>query len=144
MNEAQPIPFKPEVARPAGRRLCPFPDMHVSVPIHMPITTAQMENVRLGWIPEDMSDRWFIYVDEGNVAHIHRGGTGYCVYRVNFAPHQDGWAAVQLDANRDSEQYSNVDIERDVQTVKTLIQDYLMRNRSPSVPNFIPGIGRQN
>lgn len=129
MNKTPPTVSKPAIASPEGLQLSPLPELHVSVHIHIPITTAEMENVRLGLIPEDMNDRWFIYVDENDVAYIHRSWTGFCIYKIILAPQQEGWAAVYMAANRNPDEYKNVNIELDKEMVKTLLLQHLVRNR---------------
>lgn len=137
MNKTPPTISKPVIASPEGLQLPSLPDLHVSVHIYIPITTAEMENVRLGWIPEEMDERWFIYVDEKDVAYIHRSWTGFCIYKIDFAPQQEGWAAVRMTANRNPEEYTNVNIEKDKDMVKTLLLQYLARKRPKPMARLI-------
>lgn len=129
MTKSFPTTLHLLLAHPERFRLTPMPESHVNTQIHFPVTEKEMDNVRLGWMPEDMSDRWFIYVDENDVAHMHRSWTGFCVFKVQFEYLQEGWAATRMTASRNPDEYKNIDIERDKEYVKELIFHLLAINR---------------
>lgn len=137
MNKTPPTVSRPVIASPEGLQLPPLPDLHASLDIHIPITTTEMENVRRGHIPEEMDDRWFIYVDENDTAHIHRSWTGFCIYKIKFKPQKEGWAAVHMAANRNPEEYTNTNIEHDKDMVKNLLLQHLVRNRQNPMERLI-------
>jgi hypothetical protein len=63
----------------------------------------EYQRLACGHIPESQDDRWFVYV-EGDVAHIHRSWTGFCIFEVELTPSGDGYEVAAAWANRDPEQ----------------------------------------
>jgi hypothetical protein len=57
-----------------------------------------------GLVPESQDDRWFVYVDDGHVVHIHRSWSGDCIYEVELTPSGSGYDIAHAWANRDPEQ----------------------------------------
>jgi hypothetical protein len=43
----------------------------------------EFKKISLGLIPQEMEDKWFIYLD-GNTLYLHRSWTGLCIYQVEF------------------------------------------------------------
>jgi hypothetical protein len=46
-------------------------------------TREEYEQILQGFIPTDMEDKWFLYV-EGNTLYVHRSWTGHCLFMVTF------------------------------------------------------------
>lgn len=91
-------------------------------------TPAQFARIRLGLLPEQMEDKWFLYF-EGDTLHMHRSWTGYENYRVRFVPTIDGGArATQLLVNDDRGQYVGHDDETEANRVEFLLNVLLAHN----------------
>lgn len=85
----------------------------------------EVEQMKLGVIPEQMEDKWFIFWEKDTL-HFHRSWTGFCTYRVKFRRLKSGWRMWQITANRNPEQYRGTD-ERDIIEVPFLIDLLLLR-----------------
>lgn len=53
------------------------------------LTAKEYARLSLGLIPEEMEDKWFIYLED-NKLYCHRSWTGLCTYIVEFAPCEAG------------------------------------------------------
>ncbi|WP_256985639.1 hypothetical protein [Bordetella genomosp. 1] len=79
--------------------------------------------MRLGEIPADMDDRWFIYFDAGWL-RFHRSWTGVWIYALQMQDDgQGGWNVVDSWVNRDPTQYRMEDIPADRESLARMI-DY--------------------
>ena len=72
----------------------------------------QMQELRKGFIPAEMEDKWFCYM-EGNTLFAHRSWTGFCIFIVEFSPDNHHKVIV----NRNPEQYGRKSIEKDIDKV---------------------------
>lgn len=61
----------------------------VVLPFSDTYSHAQFEYIRRGLIPDEMEDKWFMFL-EGLVLYLHRSWTGQPVYKVEFEPADDG------------------------------------------------------
>lgn len=57
---------------------------------NLTLTTKEYARLSLGLIPEEMEDKWFIYLED-NKLYCHRSWTGLCAYIVEFAPCEEGY-----------------------------------------------------
>ena len=75
-----------------------------------------------GWgTPQARASRvWFVFHEDGWV-FFHRSWTGYCVYQVRFERIDDEYVAVESWVTRDSKEYNNNDIEKDVRQLSLLL-----------------------
>lgn len=63
-----------------------------TVPMSMPValvcelffTEEEYSIVSFGLIPQVMEDKWFIYLDENMVLHLHRSWTGNEIFRAEI------------------------------------------------------------
>ena len=110
--------------------ICPLPDRRVTVALDRLFTHEQVGRLRLGLIPEEMSDKWFVYWQDDTL-HFHRSWTGHCIYIVRLAPESGGHRMTSADVNRDPEQYSETDDALDARLVSWLIDVLLLHIDSP-------------
>jgi hypothetical protein len=80
------------------------PTERIGLDLHF--TDAERDSIREGLVPDGMDDRWFVWVDDDDVVHIHRSWTGFELYEVPLERAGDGWAATEAIVNRDPEQGS--------------------------------------
>jgi len=97
--------------RDSHHRLPP-PVLRVDLGLSHSYTSSEFGQIRRGFVPMDMDERWFIYYEEPWL-YIHRSWTGVCVYGVRFETSGDGASIVESWVNRDSEQYKESSIESD-------------------------------
>ncbi len=59
------------------------------VPLHIPVEEQAFELIRLGLLPLQMEDKWFIFFEDP-VLHLHRSWTGYETFRILVSPSPEG------------------------------------------------------
>jgi hypothetical protein len=91
---------------------------------------AGWEAIQLGFIPEEMEDKWFIY-EEGGWLNFHRSWTGFCVYRVRLQPTPASAEIAEAWVNREKEQYTCVDDDYDARLLSWLIDVLLLKRPAP-------------
>ena len=63
------------------------------IPYGRCLSDSEYRQIQLGLVPEVMEDKWFIYFDEPCL-FLHRSWTGEGIYRVDFAPIENGFKVV--------------------------------------------------
>lgn len=119
-------PLSTEQATRASWNTLPFPAARASVPIAREFTAAEHAQIARGFIPRDMDDRWFIYL-EGDWLALHRSWTGACIFLVRFAPAGADYRIAEAWANRDPEQYRVTDVHADATHIARLIDLLLLK-----------------
>lgn len=109
--------------------LMPLPEEHAALSISHRFTEAEMEKIRLGHIPQQMEDRWFVFFED-DVLYFHRSWTGFCIYTARFARTDEGYQITHLLVNRNPEQYRGSDPDEDAALFQELL-DYLLLSRAP-------------
>jgi hypothetical protein len=104
----------------------PLPAARAAIPVAREYTAAEHARIARGFIPRDMDDRWFIYL-EGDTLFLHRSWTGACIFVVRFAPAGAGYRIAEAWANRDPVQYRVTDIHADATDIARLIDLLLLR-----------------
>lgn len=110
----------------------PMPDACVSGPLRRDFTDNEMGLIRMGSIPEEMEDKWFVYFAE-NRLFFHRSWTGFCIYVVDFAVESGRNTTGRVAINRETDQYSETDIAHDLCILHFLI-DVLLLERPAEYP----------
>ncbi len=95
--------------------------------------------LKVGFIPEEMEDKWFIYEEDGWL-NFHRSWTGVCVYRVDFQKAPNGMEIAEAWVNRKTDEYSCVDDAYDAGVLSWLI-DVLLLKRPAEYPDAGLGEG---
>jgi len=67
----------------------------------------EYEHLAQGEVPADQDDRWFIWVGDDHVVHVHRSWTGFELWAVRLHPSddEDGYEVAEAWANPDPAQY---------------------------------------
>jgi O-acetyl-ADP-ribose deacetylase (regulator of RNase III) len=111
-------------ARPATQKdwkTLPVPEQRARLDLEFTLTPAWHERLRLGLIPEQMEDKWFIYM-EGDWVYFHRSWTGICVFWLRLSPlPEGGYQVAECWVNRDPQQYRTAPDWDDRGTVKMLL-----------------------
>ena len=105
--------------------ISPMPEKTAAFTVKRHFTDEEIENLKAGHLPEEMEDRWFAYFED-NKLYIHRSWSGICVYVVEFHFKKESLFDFHADqhkvtVNRDNDQYSNTDIEEDIEQVNELL-----------------------
>ena len=90
----------------------------------------ELERVSMGFVPEVMEDKWFIYRD-GDRLLFHRSWTGSCVYSASIEEHEHGGRIGRVLVNRDAGQYRETDDRYDAQLLRFLIEAILLERNIP-------------
>ena len=69
-------------AKSTSWKCIPFEE-GVPIPVDVEGTTEDLEKVKLGFIPAQMEDKWFIYF-QSPYLYLHRSWTGRPVYRIEI------------------------------------------------------------
>lgn len=98
-----------------------MPPHQATFSLNMELTELEFLLLKAGLIPEAMEDKWFIYY-ENSKFYFHRSWTGYCVYIVDSARNEDGgYLLTNVAVNQDKSQYTEEDMDRSRNLLKTLI-----------------------
>jgi ADP-ribosyl-[dinitrogen reductase] hydrolase len=103
----------------------------------------ELERIRLGLIPREMEDKWFIYYDH-DILNIHRSWTGHHIFKISFQRQEDNTYTVsQTVVNRNKAQYNQQDNEYDILLVNYLIDRLLLgKNGAFPTPADLTGEAR--
>ena len=111
----------------------PLPKKHITVSTHRLFSKDEKIQVCMGYIPEEMENKWFIYCEE-NKLYFHRSWTGNLLFIAYFREDNDQYEMFKVDLNRDEEQYSADDDQEDIQRINNLI-DRLLLHRHIDLSN---------
>ncbi len=112
-------------------------------------TDAEAEQIALGFVPEQMEDKWFIYYEEGWL-RFHRSWTGAFIYAVRLDGSPAGVRVVDSWVNRCPDQYKAKDTAYDRRLVRFLIDAFLLKRcdmvfpMPDGVSNVGPGVVQHN
>jgi len=81
-----------------------MPERRERIELELRFSREEYERLERGHIPGSQDERWFVYVDDSDVVHIHRSATGFAIFQVELAPVDDGYEVQAAWANRDPEQ----------------------------------------
>lgn len=121
-NGENPIPPKTKVATKNSWKILPMPDKHASIPINVLVSKEVMDIIRYGHIPGAMEDHWFMYCDDHAIRYF-RSWSGVCIFVASYVKTGDDFKITELQANRDPEQYSNTDDEKDINLFLALLTE---------------------
>lgn len=105
----------------------PMPPEREEIAYHDEFMDSEMEQIRLGYIPEVMEEKWFIYM-EGDWLYLHRSWTGICVYMVRFEYQEGRYLIAEAWVNRDTRLGYWVSGEHASEELRFLIQLLLLNN----------------
>jgi hypothetical protein len=101
-------------------------------------SVKEFERMSLGLIPQEMEDKWFIYL-EGTTLHFHRSWTGICIYQVEFKQDAGKYAVLRALVNRDQTQNQWTEDTYDLELLNFLISNLLLgRQVEFPVPRGLP------
>jgi hypothetical protein len=110
--------------------LKPLPAQRSQLSLQPKFTEQEYERISLGFIPERMEDKWFMFLEEDTL-YIHRSWSGYCIYQLAFIKEGTHYVVGDAFANRDASQYSGPGDLYDAKMVLYLIDFLLLNKRMP-------------
>ena len=93
--------------------------------LDLTLSADEYRQAQLGFVPEAMEDKWFIYFEDGWL-NLCRSWTGNCIYRLQFEPSGDMYRVAKAWVNRSPAEYAATDDEYDRQAVRFLIDALLL------------------
>ena len=127
-----------KATRQSWPNIKPLPAQRSRLSIKRAFTRQEYERICLGFIPDRMEDRWFMFVEDDTL-YVHRSWTGYCVYRLAFIEEGTNYAVGEAFANRDEHQYAGGDDAYDEKLLMFLIDHLLLGERGPMpMPMAVP------
>jgi ADP-ribosylglycohydrolase len=97
----------------------PF-DNPVRIEISMSFTEKQFSLLKMGLIPRQMEDKWFVFFED-DWLYFHRSWTGHEIYRAKIIRDGEGYAIREFLTERNSEKYSNEDPAVDIENFSFII-----------------------
>lgn len=116
--------------RQSWPNLQPLADTCAKLVLQRVFTQEEYENISWGFIPEAMEDKWFICLEE-EVLSFYRSWTGNCIYQLTLKKDGANYAIGDAFVNRDPSQYGGTDDGYDESLVMFLIDNVLLRRRTP-------------
>lgn len=127
-----------KATRQSWTNLKPLPAQRSTLSVKRSFTRQEYERICLGFIPERMEDRWFIFV-ERDTLYVHRSWTGNCIYRLALIEDGTRYVAGEAIVNRDESQYAGGDDAYDEKLLMFLIDHLLLGERGPlPMPMAVP------
>ena len=130
--------------RQSWPNITPLPAQRWQLSLQRAFTEQEYERIRLGFIPEAMEDKWFIFTEEDTL-YVHRSWTGHCIYQLTLIKEDTDYLVGAALVNRDESQYSGGDDSYDEKLLMFLI-DHLLLNKSSPLPlptNLSAGIATE-
>ena len=110
-----------------------MPTARAKLNIGRTFSTEEYERIKLGLVPQEMEDKWFILL-ESDWLYFHRSWTGFCIYQLQFVLKPEGYSIAEAWVNRDTAQYQNTDDEHDQALTIYLIDHLLLGKKDTAFP----------
>ncbi|MAU02140.1 MAG: hypothetical protein CL608_33805 [Anaerolineaceae bacterium] len=108
----------------------PMPDAHRVLLLDGRYTRDEYVTISQGFVPQSPADKWFIYLED-EWLNFHRSASGSCIFQLQIAPADEGYAADRLLVNQAPRQYRSLSDEYDVALVSYLIDAVLLGRFAP-------------
>ncbi|HEX3542551.1 MAG TPA: hypothetical protein VHT75_19135 [Acidimicrobiales bacterium] len=82
-----------------------MPGARRQIHVHRQYSAAEYDHLAKGHVPTDQDDRWFIWVGDDHIVHLHRSSTGYEIYRVRLVRAPNSYQIAEAWVNDDPDQY---------------------------------------
>jgi len=103
----------------------PMPQETATLSYRQNFSSDEFERMSLGFLPRDMDDKWFIYM-ENNTLYLHRSWTGFCIYQVKLKADAEMYTVQSALVNRNQTQYKSNDVEYDLEFLHFIINKALL------------------
>ena len=102
----------------------PIPSQRIPLNLSLEFSHSAGQRMELGFVPEDMEDRWFIF-NENDWLYFHRSWTGTCIFGVRLEKDDKTVHIKEAWANGNTAEYRSPGAKEDCETIKHLIFSYL-------------------
>ena len=110
-----------------------MPKSHGTIRVSRRFSAREIEKIRLGFRPESMDDKWFIFYEEDRL-YVHRSWTGYCIFVVNFVKDGREYVAREVQVNGNPKQYGASDDSYDAEMAFWVIDFILLGRMDARMP----------
>ena len=93
---------------------------------HRVWTDAEMSSMRLGYVPQVMEEKWFIFMEE-NRLFVYRSWTGFGIYEAAFASTEGGHIIESAVVCGDNNKWQRSSDEEESAFLESLIVSHLLR-----------------
>jgi hypothetical protein len=109
-----------------------MPDEKQKLAFTRVFSSSEYKLLQMGFIPDEMEEKWFIYMEK-DWLYFHRSWTGICIYRMHLERAKGGYEVIETWVNRDPEQYSDTDDQRDIARLNLLIDQFLIGKKAAPI-----------
>jgi hypothetical protein len=113
----------------------------VALPYQAIFDTEEFDRLKMGLIPRQMEDKWFIYYEEPHL-FLHRSWTGQSVYRLNLRNVLTGAEVTEALWSKELADARAQDSDYQVQLLDFLLSSLLLGQPKPFPEP--PGLGEPN
>lgn len=107
----------------------PLPNQNCKIELNMTFTRTQTACIMLGYLPEEMEEKWFCYF-ENNVLYQHSSWTHIGVDEIYFTELADGrFKATHALVNRSFAEYRETDDAEDYDRIWKMLEDLMCLDR---------------
>ncbi|MER9268440.1 MULTISPECIES: hypothetical protein [unclassified Mesorhizobium] len=114
-----------QAATRSSWKTLPLPAQQDRIDLALLYSDAEGEKIRLGHVPRDMDDKWFIFFENGWL-YFHRSWTGACIYGVRLEGSPNGIRVTDAWVSGDKEWYQSPGPEHDARLIQQLISGRLL------------------
>lgn len=114
------------IAQKSSWKISEPPDQKEELKFILSYSNSEYKQIKNGFIPEDMEDKWFIYYKD-NWLYFHRSWTGNLIYWIRFERKEDRVHVVESWTNKDPQQYNSLGPTFDQNMIETLVQSFLLK-----------------
>lgn len=100
-------------------------ERRTELPFQASFTQREFDQLKLGVVPQQMEDKWFIFFENGWL-YFHRSWTGICAYQARFEKRGDEYAIAEALVSLDARE-SKLDPDVDVGVLSFLIYSILLK-----------------
>ena len=105
-----------KIATKSDWKVLDMPEKKETFVLHRLFSEKEMQELRKGYIPQSMDDKWFFYM-KGNVLYAYRSWSAFCIYIIEFSVTN----CHKVIVNRDDNQYTNKSIDYDRKGLNCLL-----------------------
>ena len=110
--------------RKSDWRTFDMPETFEAAIIDRALTEEEYKALVFGFIPRDMDDRWFLYVQDDWV-YLHRSWTGHLIFKLKLEIPSGNVVLTDIHINRDPDQYRSVNSEADKDEANSILTSLL-------------------
>lgn len=107
--------------------------------VSISLNNNQLSKLKLGLVPNEMEDKWFVYYNEGCI-HFHRSWTGFEIFKAKLQLDENGCLINNFWVEQDLKKYNEEKDERNISSFKKHIDYLANRVINNPVENGILGL----